>query len=73
MIEGKTPILREKDVTTPTRANTLATRIYLALQRMYRSQWPQDSHAQYLCAFCARCSSAEPETRPLIKISTIES
>ncbi|MEJ8474840.1 flagellar biosynthesis repressor FlbT [Roseibium algae] len=36
-IEGKAPILREKDILTPTTANTPAKRVYLAVQLMYIS------------------------------------
>ncbi|HTN61931.1 MAG TPA: flagellar biosynthesis repressor FlbT [Devosia sp.] len=34
-IEGQAPILREKDILTPTTANTPAKRVYLAVQLMY--------------------------------------
>lgn len=34
-IDGKTPILREKDILTPATADTPARRIYLAIQLMY--------------------------------------
>ena len=34
-IEGEAPILREKDILTPTTADTPAKRIYLAVQLMY--------------------------------------
>jgi flagellar biosynthesis repressor protein FlbT len=34
-IDGKVPILREKDILTPTTANSPAKRIYLAVQLMY--------------------------------------
>jgi flagellar protein FlbT len=34
-IEGQAPILREKDILTPTTANTPAKRVYLAVQIMY--------------------------------------
>lgn len=34
-IDGKAPILREKDVLTPDTANSPARRIYLAVQLMY--------------------------------------
>ena len=38
LIEGQVPILREKDILTPQRADTPAKRIYLAVQLMYTSQ-----------------------------------
>jgi flagellar biosynthesis repressor protein FlbT len=34
-IDGKAPILREKDILTPTTADSPAKRIYLAIQLMY--------------------------------------
>jgi flagellar protein FlbT len=34
-IDGRTPILREKDILTPATANSPAKRIYLAVQLMY--------------------------------------
>ncbi len=34
-IEGRAPILREKDILTPETANTPAKRVYLAVQLMY--------------------------------------
>jgi flagellar protein FlbT len=34
-IDGKAPILREKDILSPSTANTPAKRIYLAVQLMY--------------------------------------
>ncbi|SFZ81484.1 flagellar protein FlbT [Devosia enhydra] len=34
-IEGRTPILREKDILSPATADTPAKRIYLAIQLMY--------------------------------------
>ncbi len=35
LIQGTVPVLREKDIMTPSRANTPAERIYLAIQIMY--------------------------------------
>ncbi|KND19187.1 flagellar biosynthesis repressor FlbT [Pannonibacter phragmitetus] len=37
-IEGKAPILREKDILTPATADSPAKRIYLAVQLMYLSK-----------------------------------
>jgi flagellar biosynthesis repressor protein FlbT len=48
VIEGKVPILREKDVMTPKRANTPAKRLYLVVQNMYTSRRPEDHYAAYL-------------------------
>jgi flagellar protein FlbT len=37
-IEGDQPILREKDIMTPDQADTLAKRVYFAVQQIYLSQ-----------------------------------
>jgi flagellar protein FlbT len=47
MIEGQVPILREKDILTPQRADTPAKRIYLAVQLMYTSKNPREHHDIY--------------------------
>ena len=47
LIEGNVPILREKDIMTPDRADTPAKRIYLAVQLMYTSRDPQMYHEVY--------------------------
>jgi flagellar protein FlbT len=47
VIEGNTPILREKDIMTAATANTPAKRIYLAVQLMYTSRNPGAHHEIY--------------------------
>ena len=47
LVEGAAPILREKDIMTPVRADTPAKRIYLAVQLMYTSREPQHHHQLY--------------------------
>lgn len=47
LIEGKVPILREKDIMTIDKAVTPATRIYLAIQLMYTSRDPRAHHETY--------------------------
>lgn len=47
LIEGTTPILREKDIMTAEQANTPAKRIYLAVQLMYISGDPMKHHQVY--------------------------
>ena len=47
LIEGDTPILREKDILTAETANTPAKRIYLAVQLMYLSRNPCTHHETY--------------------------
>ncbi|MGE0564165.1 MAG: flagellar biosynthesis repressor FlbT [Pseudolabrys sp.] len=47
LIEGNSPILREKDIMTASRADTPAKRIYLAVQYMYTSRNPAAFHDDY--------------------------
>jgi flagellar protein FlbT len=47
LIEGKVPILREKDILSLSRADSPAKRIYLAIQLMYTAKRPEDHHALY--------------------------
>src|SRR5262249_32208115 len=47
LIDGDTPILREKDILTAETANTPAKRIYLAVQLMYLSRKPCAHHETY--------------------------
>ncbi len=47
LIDGAAPILREKDIMTPERADTPAKRIYLAVQLMYTSREAQQHHELY--------------------------
>ena len=47
LIEGQAPILREKDIMLPAKADTPAKRIYLAVQLMYTSRDPSTHHATY--------------------------
>ena len=47
VIEGKVPILREKDVMMPRRANSPAKRIYLLIQLMYTAKRPKEHQTMY--------------------------
>ena len=47
LIDGDTPILREKDILTAETANTPAKRIYLAVQLMYLSRNACAHHETY--------------------------
>lgn len=48
LIEGdRVPILREKDIMTSERADTLAKLIYLSVQLMYLSPDPMSQHPTY--------------------------
>jgi flagellar protein FlbT len=47
MIEGSSPILRERDIMTAGAATSPARRIYLALQLMYTAREPRQHHEVY--------------------------
>jgi flagellar protein FlbT len=64
-IEGKVPILREKDIMTPEQADTPAKRIYLAVQFMYTSKEPEDHQASYL-RLVHELLDSTPGARPFI-------
>src|SRR5262249_53941812 len=66
LIEGETPILREKDILTAERANTPAKRIYLAVQLMYLAKDPRAHHDIYF-KLVREISQAAPSTWPLIE------
>ena len=66
LIEGETPILREKDIMTPDRADTPAKRIYLAVQLMYTSRDPRAQHELYF-ALVRDILRAAPSVRPHIE------
>ena len=47
VIEGTVPILREKDIMSLSRADSLAKLVYLAVQFIYTAKRPNDHHALY--------------------------
>ena len=66
VIEGTSPILREKDILTAARADTPAKRIYLAVQLMYTSRDPRAHHEIYF-TLVRDTLSAAPSTWPHIE------
>jgi flagellar biosynthesis repressor protein FlbT len=66
LVEGEAPILREKDIMTPDRANTPAKRIYLAVQLMYTSRDPRAHHDVYF-ALMRDIVQAAPSTWPYVE------
>jgi flagellar biosynthesis repressor protein FlbT len=66
LIDGDTPILREKDILTPETANTPAKRIYLAVQLMYLARNPRDHHEIYF-ELMRDITNAAPSTWPYIE------
>jgi flagellar biosynthesis repressor protein FlbT len=65
LVEGEAPILREKDIMTPDRANSPAKRIYLAVQLMYTSRDPRAHHEVYF-ALMRDIVQAAPSTWPYV-------
>jgi flagellar protein FlbT len=65
LIDGKTPILRGKDILTPETANTPAKRIYLAVQLMYLSKNACEHHETYF-QLVRDIVQAAPSTWPYI-------
>ena len=66
LIKGAVPVLREKDIMTPQRADTPAKRIYLAVQLMYTSRDPRVHHDVYF-ALIRDIVQAAPSTWPYIE------
>jgi flagellar protein FlbT len=66
LIEGQTPILREKDILTSKTADTPAKRIYLAVQMMYLAKDPCQHHDQYF-KLVRDIVQAAPSTWPAIE------
>jgi flagellar protein FlbT len=67
LIEGASPVLREKDILTPKLANTPAKRIYLAVQCMYTSRDPREHHEVYF-ALVRDIVQAAASTWPYVEI-----
>jgi len=66
LIDGTAPILREKDIMTPERADTAAKRIYLAVQLMYLARDPRIHHDVYF-SLVRDIIQAAPTTWPYIE------
>ena len=66
VVDGRTPILREKDIMTAKRADTPAKRVYLAVQLMYTSRDPRQHHETYF-ALLRDFVAAAPSVWPLIE------
>jgi flagellar biosynthesis repressor protein FlbT len=65
VIEGASPILREKDILTPKHADTPAKRIYLSVQLMYTSRDPRMQHQLYF-ELVRQIVEAAPSTRRFV-------
>jgi flagellar protein FlbT len=66
VIDGKVPIVREKDIITAEQANTPAKRIYLAVLLMYTARDPRQHHDTYF-ALVRDLLQAAPSTAPQIE------
>ena len=66
LIEGETPILREKDILTPETANTPAKRIYLCVQLMYLAKDSSPHHDTYF-QLIRDIVQAAPSTWPYVE------
>ena len=66
VVEGRTPILREKDIMTAKLADTPAKRVYLAVQLMYTSRDPRQHHETYF-ELLRDFVGAAPSTWPLVE------
>jgi flagellar biosynthesis repressor protein FlbT len=66
LIEGETPILREKDILTSETANTPAKRIYLCVQLMYLARDSRPHHETYF-QLMRDIVQAAPSTWPYIE------
>jgi flagellar protein FlbT len=64
-IDGKLPILREKDIMTPERADTTAKLIYLAVQLMYLEGSFQVSGTEYFSLLSAMADEL-PDCIPIL-------
>ena len=65
-IEGKAPILREKDILTAATADTPARRVYLAVQLMYL-EGSVDAHADQFVSLSSDYLRASPSSAPIIE------
>lgn len=66
LIDGRAPVLREKDIITSERADTPGKRIYLAVQLMYLSREPRQHHEVYF-ALVRDLTAAAPSTWPYVE------
>ena len=65
LIDGETPVLREKDTVTAETANTPARRLYLCVQMMYLKNDPARYREAYL-GYAAALREADPAASELI-------
>ena len=66
VVDGRTPILREKNIMTANGADSPAKRIYLAVQLMYLARDPRPHHDTYF-ALLRDFVEAAPSAWPLVE------
>lgn len=66
LIDGESPILRERDIMTPKIADTPAKNLYFIIQMMYLSKTPSDHHESYF-QLMREIVQAAPSTWPYIE------
>jgi flagellar protein FlbT len=66
LIDGESPILRERDIMTPKIADTPAKNLYFIIQMMYLSKTPRDHHETYF-QLMREIVQAAPSTWPYIE------
>jgi flagellar protein FlbT len=66
LIDGNSPILRERDIITPDRADTPARRIYFSVQLMYLSKDSRIHHDTYF-GLIRDIVQAAPSTWPYVE------
>ena len=71
IVEGRQPILREKDIMTAQRADTPAKRIYLAVQLMYTSRTLGHNADTYF-ELARDFVDATPSARPFVEAINIQ-
>jgi flagellar biosynthesis repressor protein FlbT len=71
VIEGETPILREKDIMTVKLADSPAKRIYLAVQLMYTSRDPRPHHQTYFVLLHELVQAAPSAWPHMVEVSNL--
>jgi flagellar protein FlbT len=71
LIEGKSPVLRERDIITPDQADTPAKRIYLAVLLMYTARDPRPHHQTYFALVREFLQAAPSATRYVETINNL--
>jgi flagellar protein FlbT len=66
LIDGRSPVLREKDIMTHEQADSPGKRIYLAVQLIYLTRDPKQHHEVYF-ALVNDIATAAPSTWPYIE------